>query len=130
MRILEIGAGTGGATLPILQALKSNGGHLFQHYTFTDISSGFFPKAEDTFADWKGLMTFRILNIEGTPEKQGFIPGDYDLIIAANVLHATTYIERSMKNVRSLLKPGGRLHLLESTRPAVHRSFIFGTLPG
>lgn len=130
MRILEIGGGTGGTTLPVLQVLSSNGKRFFQHYTFTDISAGFFPKAEETFAEWKGYMTFKTLNIEDSPVDQGFNTERYDLIIAANVLHATTYIDRTMKNVRSLLRPGGKLHLLESTRPTVHRSFIFGALPG
>ncbi|KAH8691225.1 hypothetical protein BGW36DRAFT_438769 [Talaromyces proteolyticus] len=130
LRILEIGGGTGGATLPILQALTQYGTRLFSHYAFTDISAGFFANAEQKLGDWKDLMSFQKLNIEEDPTKQGFEPGNYDLIIAANVLHATTYIEETVKHVRRLLKPGGKLLLLESTRTTVHRSFVFGTLPG
>ncbi|KAI9932546.1 hypothetical protein MW887_008788 [Aspergillus wentii] len=130
LRILEIGAGTGGTTLPILQALSVPGGSLFEHYCFTDVSSGFFPNAKDKFASWIDRMSFDKLNIEDHPRNQGFEPGSYDLVIAANVLHATTYIDSTAKHVRSLLKPGGKLLLLESTRPTVHRSFFLGTLPG
>ncbi|RJE19312.1 polyketide synthase [Aspergillus sclerotialis] len=130
LRILEIGAGTGSATLPILDALTGGKRNLFQHYTFTDISSGFFPKAMEKFSKWKDSMTFQALNIEEAPETQNFDLESYDLIIAANVLHATAQIKRTMSHVRSLLKPGGSLLLIESTKPTTYRSFIFGTLPG
>ncbi|KAL4920610.1 hypothetical protein BDW62DRAFT_215871 [Aspergillus aurantiobrunneus] len=129
-RILEVGAGTGGATLPIIESLSTAKKRLFQHYDFTDISCGFFPKAREKFAQWKECMGFQTLNIEKHPEDQGFEPGTYDLMIAANVLHATSRIDRTMKHVRSLLQPGGSLLLIESTQPTAYRSFIFGTLPG
>jgi acyl transferase domain-containing protein len=85
--ILEIGAGTGGSTLPILQIL---GGHQgtsprFSSYTFTDISAGVFEKAADKFKDWGSCLTFQKLNIEEDPEKQGFGLGTFDVIIAVNV---------------------------------------------
>lgn len=41
MRVLEIGAGTGGCTKSILPGI----GDSFAHYTYTDISTGFFMKA-------------------------------------------------------------------------------------
>ncbi|RJE26768.1 polyketide synthase [Aspergillus sclerotialis] len=129
-RILEIGAGTGGTTLVILQALEDPNRRLFHSYTFTDISSGFFPAAEEKFAAWKNVMKFRALNIEQAPDDQGFEPESYDLIIAANVLHATTYMNQTLEHVRRLLNPEGKLCLLESTRPTIQRSFVFGTLPG
>ena len=130
MRVLEIGAGTGGATLPILKAMTASGRLLCEHYCFTDVSAGFFPNAEQKLAEWKDMISFRKLNIEDSPADQGFEPASYDLVIAANVLHATKYADKTARNVRSLLKPGGKLVLLERTRPTIHRSFIFGTLPG
>jgi hypothetical protein len=44
--ILEIGGGTGGCTVPALQALtvEEDGIPRFAHYNFTDISSGFFER--------------------------------------------------------------------------------------
>lgn len=130
LRILEIGAGTGGATIHMLKALGNPDRPMFQQYTFTDISAGFFPKAKETFADWSRVMEYRTLNIEDPPEDQGFKTASYDLIIAANVLHATTHIQQTLRHVRRLLRPGGKLHLLESTRPSIPRSFVYGTLPG
>ncbi|KAE8385188.1 ketoacyl-synt-domain-containing protein [Aspergillus alliaceus] len=130
LRILEIGGGTGCATLPILEALSRSERDLFSHYRFTDVSSGFFANAHKKLEQWKELIQYQKLDIEQDPAQQGFQPSDYDLVVAANVLHATTNIEKTVQHVRQLLKEGGKLLLLESTRPTVHRSFIFGSLPG
>lgn len=132
MHILEIGAGTGGTTLPILQALGepgATGQTLFDSYVFTDVSAGFFEKSKIKLQAWKQVLDFQVLNIEASPESQGYTEGTYDLIIAANVLHATVNMSKTMTNVRSLLKPGGKLLLLEITSPSI-ASFPFATLPG
>lgn len=132
MNILEIGAGTGGATLPILQTL---GGHeagstpRFGHYTYTDISPGFFEKAKTKFDSWGHLMTYQVLDVSTDPIEQGFKLGTYDVVVACNVLHATSDINQTMANIRALMKPGGKIMLIEETcsRP---RHFPFALLPG
>jgi NADPH:quinone reductase-like Zn-dependent oxidoreductase/malonyl CoA-acyl carrier protein transacylase/ubiquinone/menaquinone biosynthesis C-methylase UbiE len=132
MRILEIGGGTGGITLPILQALGEptvNGNFPLESYAFTDVSAGFFEKSRIKLEAWKQILDFQVLNIEASPASQGFMEGAYDLVIAANVLHATVSMSKTMTNVRSLLKPGGKLLLLEITSPSI-ASFPFATLPG
>lgn len=48
MRIIELGAGTGGATMPILNGL----GQSFASYDFTDISTGFFEAARAEQTQW------------------------------------------------------------------------------
>lgn len=107
MKILEIGGGTAGATLPILNALGGSNGTSprFAKYTFTDISVGFFEKAREKLAPWTPYMNFAKLNIENDPVEQGFEEGGYDIIVASNVLHATRYIGETLANVRRLLKP-------------------------
>lgn len=107
MKILEIGAGTGGATLAVLEALGGQDGTSprFSNYTFTDISTGFFEKAHQKFKSWLPFMTFAKLDIEDDPTNQGFKTGEYDLIIAANVLHATSSMDQTLSNVKRLLKP-------------------------
>lgn len=133
-RVLEIGGGTGGATKDVLEAFSSRAedgsGSLLGHYDFTDVSTGFFPAAKDKFAAWQGLVDFKKLDIEIEPVQQGFTTQSYDLIVAAQVLHATTSLDNTLKNVRKLLKPTGKLVLLESTQDSLDIQLAFGTLPG
>lgn len=132
MNILEIGAGTGGATMPILKSLGGNepgSTPRFGHYTYTDISPGFFEKAKSKFEDWGHLMTYQTLDASTDPVNQGFELGSYDMVIACNVLHATPQINDTMANIRSLLKPGGKIMLIEETA-SKPRHFPFALLPG
>lgn len=134
LRILEIGAGTASTSMPILEALYSNntvsGKARRESYTFTDISTGFFQNAEKKLDKFQESLEFKRLDIEISPQEQGFELGSYDLIIASNVLHATREINKTLKNVRSLLKSNGQLALMEITSPKVHFGIIFGMLPG
>ncbi|RYC63993.1 hypothetical protein CHU98_g2250 [Xylaria longipes] len=130
MNFLEIGAGTGGTTKSIMRALTRNQ-ERFLGYCFTDISPAFFEVARDLFSDHSARMSYKVLNIEKSIEEQGFELGQYDIIIAANVLHATQNIEVTLRNTRQLLKPGGKLLLYECTNPtALNVNLVFGTLPG
>jgi acyl transferase domain-containing protein/2-polyprenyl-3-methyl-5-hydroxy-6-metoxy-1,4-benzoquinol methylase len=132
-KILEIGAGTGGTTTHVLNALgtdDSGVGPLATSYDFTDISSGFFEAAQEKFKDWESLLRYKKLDIEQDPTKQGFENGSYDLIIACQVLHATKNMEHTMTNVRKLLKPGGKLVLFETTKDPQDLLLVFGLLPG
>lgn len=136
MKILEVGAGTGGATSPILDTLMHHGegeagGARFHTYDFTDISPSFFDKAKETFHASANRMNFRTLNIENDPAHQGFDLDQYDLVIGANVLHATKSIDVTLQNCRKLLKPGGKLILYELTGTTkIRTGFGFGLLPG
>ncbi|KAI0538759.1 putative polyketide synthase [Xylaria digitata] len=130
IRILEIGSGTGGATEPILDALSTDNCQRFKHYDFTDISAGFFQPARERYGSWGETMSFSTLDIEKDPEKQGFKLGSYDVIVAAQVLHATKNMKNTMDNVRKLLKDGGKLVLIETTRDTPDVQLVFGAVPG
>ncbi|KFZ23643.1 hypothetical protein V502_01879 [Pseudogymnoascus sp. VKM F-4520 (FW-2644)] len=130
LRILEIGAGTGGLTSRVLSSLTSPGGEqMFASYCYTDISSGFFAPAKMRFSAYKRI-TFAMLDITKDPMQQGFRAGDYDLIIASNVLHATPSLAQTLGNVRQLLHPQGKLILEEGLPTTNFVGLIFGILPG
>ncbi|KAL6237472.1 hypothetical protein BDW75DRAFT_238260 [Aspergillus navahoensis] len=131
-RILEIGAGTGGLTRYILPKIGTNqtGGPLAELYHFTDISPAFFGAARDEFTPWSDIMLFDKLDIETDPACQGFELESYDIVIAAQVLHATTSISKTIFHVHRLMKPGGTLLLVETTQDQVDSQFVFGLLPG
>ncbi|KAF2105024.1 hypothetical protein NA57DRAFT_71219 [Rhizodiscina lignyota] len=131
LSILEIGAGTGGTTFHLLERLRDEDGtSRAGRYVFTDISPGFLAKAQERFAKDAGILEFKTLNIENDPEAQGFQPSSFDLIVAANVLHATKDIQETLSYCLSLLKPGGKLVLSEVTIKRIFSGFIMGTLPG
>ena len=75
-------------------------------------------------------MIFRPLNVENDPLDQGFVEHSYDLIVASLVLYTTKEMDKIMTNVRRLLKPGGRLIMLEFVRDQMWSSLIFEPLPG
>jgi hybrid polyketide synthase / nonribosomal peptide synthetase ACE1 len=126
MKILEIGAGTGGTTRSVLGGI----GHKFSMYHYTDISAGFFDKAQDIFREHANKMKFIKLDIERDTTAQGFEDNSYDLIVASNVLHATRILKNTMNNVRRLLRPGGYLLLMEITGCSLRNQFIMSGLPG
>jgi len=85
MRILEIGAGTGGATSALLGNLVSSyGERMYATYTYTDISAGFFVAAKERFKDYSNIE-YAVLDITKDPIEQGFEAESYDLVLAANV---------------------------------------------
>ncbi|KAL7915129.1 putative polyketide synthase [Trichoderma velutinum] len=136
-RILEVGAGTGGMTGHVLSLLQQReertGGSSFANYTYTDISPMFFERAGDRWPHLKaqGRLTFKTFNLDKPIEDQGFQTGSYDIVVAASVLHATPYLEATVRNVRRALKPGGRLILLEVINPDdIATNFMAGLVPG
>ena len=102
-------------------------------YTFTDISSSFFENAAETFSLWNDHMVFKVCNAEKNPVAQGFAEGTYDVVIASLVVHATAELDKTMRNLRKLLKPGGFVVIGEGSSDSPLQSgagFIFGALPG
>ncbi|KAJ5624593.1 hypothetical protein N7510_000902 [Penicillium lagena] len=125
--ILEIGAGTGGATRNIFDKL----GRAFRSYTYTDISTGFFGKAREEFRAYADRMVFSTLDITKDPTTQGYKEASYDVVVASNVLHATAPLVETLKNARRLLKPGGYLVVLEIVmQDAMAEGLTMGGLPG
>ncbi|KAL4795380.1 acyl transferase domain-containing protein [Aspergillus venezuelensis] len=130
LRVLEIGAGTGGLTAKILQQLQSEfGERLYFQYTLTDVSSGFFVAAQERFKEYFG-MEYKVLDISKDPVAQGFKQGEYDLIIASNVLHATPILHETLRNVRTLLSDHGRLFLQELSPVTSSMVYIMGLFVG
>lgn len=132
LKILALGASAGGATFSILEALSGGGNAApnFTKYDFTDPYPTPFENATAMLSRWSSLITFRKLDIECDPIQQGYRPSSYDLIVAANEVHTIGWTENALKNVRSLLKPGGTLILIEITLETIVASLTFGTLPG
>jgi acyl transferase domain-containing protein/phospholipid N-methyltransferase len=130
MRILEIGAGSGATTIHLLRALTRDDGIQFDKYSYTDISPLFFVQARGDFAEWDEYIDYKVLDVDRDPLDQGFKAGDYDIVVCTNVLHATKVMDAAMKNIRKLVKPGGKLMLIEITRFTAALQLVFGCLSG
>lgn len=125
LRILEVGAGTGATTSRVLSLL----GGRDVDYVFTDLSGHFLRRAEEKFRDEPSLQ-YRVLDLETDPREQGFEPGQFDLIIAVNVIHATAELARTLDHLSQCLADGGMLLLREVTRPQAWLDLTFGLTPG
>ena len=125
VRVLEIGGGTGGLTRHLLPQLPTER----STYVFTDVSPLFLRAAKERFDDAPFLQT-ELLDISQPPEEQGFEPGSFDLIVAANVLHATPRLLTTLTHVRRLLKPNGWLLLLEGANPPLWGDMVFTLIDG
>lgn len=123
VRVFEMGGGTGVATtslLPVLPAARTR-------YMFTDIGSYFVSKARQKFSQYP-FVDFSTLNVDVSPQEQGFGSHCYDIIIAVNMLHVTRNMDTSLKHARSLLAPGGLLLIWEITRCAPDFDVTYGLL--
>ena len=126
LRVIEVGAGTGATTEIVFAELAAKK----LEYTYTDISAGFFAEAERNFAGNGINIEYRPLDIESDPRPQGFEDGAYDIVVAANVLHATQNLLETLTNCRKMLAPGGVLIALESLRGRAWQDLTFGFLDG
>jgi acyl transferase domain-containing protein/NADPH:quinone reductase-like Zn-dependent oxidoreductase/thioesterase domain-containing protein/SAM-dependent methyltransferase/acyl carrier protein len=126
LRVLEVGAGTAALTralLPVLPADRTD-------YLFTDISPAFLAAARRRLGDypWVDYHTF---DIEQDPAGQGIAPGSFDVVVAADVLHATADLRRTLSHLRACLTDGGLLVFLEPVaRDVVRDNIVFGLLKG
>lgn len=128
VRLLEIGAGTGGTSAFVLAALADCGEEIV--YDYTDISPSFANHGSRTFGAKYPFLRTRTLDIEKHLAPQGFEPASYDVLLAANVLHATTDMRATMTRVRELARAGATLVLNEGTREQDFATLTFGLTPG
>ncbi|KAL8660772.1 MAG: hypothetical protein Q9202_006239 [Teloschistes flavicans] len=95
LKILEAGAGTGGVTKVVLQALTpldqcETGTPRFSHYTFTDISAYFIECFREIFRGNEHRAAFKIFDVEQDPADQDMEIESYDFVFAANDFRQTT----------------------------------------
>jgi ubiquinone/menaquinone biosynthesis C-methylase UbiE/acyl carrier protein len=119
LRILEIGGGTGTGTTELLPMLPSQR----TKYTFTDVGSFFLNTAKKKFSEYP-FVEYKLLDIERSPQEQGYSNYNFDVILAFQVLHVSSNIGETLDRLRSLLAPGGLLLFWETTQPRLEFEFI------
>ncbi len=129
LRILEIGAGTGGTSSIVLPALQPWRRQIAE-YCYTDISKAFLMYAKKTYGAANPFLTYQVWNVEQPPQAQGLELGGYDIVIAANVLHATSSIRRTLAHAAALLRRGGIVVMNEISDRSLFAHLTFGLLKG
>lgn len=124
LRVLEVGAGTGGTTVQVLDALASTA----CEYWFTDVGASFVARAREEFSTYD-FLRFGVFDLEA-PNHSPVAAGSCDVVIAANVLHATRDIRASVSRAAAQLKPGGWLALVEGTAAQSWVDLTFGLTDG
>jgi acyl transferase domain-containing protein/acyl-CoA synthetase (AMP-forming)/AMP-acid ligase II/acyl carrier protein/ubiquinone/menaquinone biosynthesis C-methylase UbiE len=128
VRIIEAGAGTGGTSVTVFAKLKPYADHI--EYCYTDISKAFLLFAEDKYGPDYPYLTYQIWNVEKPLAEQGIEAGAYDLVIGANVLHATSNIRETVHNAKAALKTNGILIVNEIVQKNIVETMTFGLLDG
>ena len=126
-RVLEIGAGTGGTTSEVAPRLAGFAG---LEYVYTDISIAFTKAGKRRFAEVLPGLVCRTLDIGQDPAGQDVALAGCDVVLGANVVHATPDLVRSLSHACALLKPGGVLVLYELTALHDFGTMTFGLLDG
>lgn len=127
IRILEIGAGTGGTSEKVLKEINRFSDRV--SYYYTDVSIHFLQHASKQFANYSHFVRYQILDIEKNKETQA-LEQSFDLIIATNVIHATKNISNTLENIRNLLKAEGKLLLNETVEKSLYLTLTFGLVDG
>ncbi|RCJ16570.1 hypothetical protein A6S26_33175 [Nostoc sp. ATCC 43529] len=128
VRILEVGAGTGGTTTTLLKSIAQFGSHI--SYTITDISPKLVNLGSSRFSDDYPFTQYQVFDVEKDVIAQGFQVGYYDIILATNVLHATQNIRLTLSNLKRLLKTNGLLVINELTQVWDFATLTFGLTSG
>lgn len=126
IRILEIGAGNGLLTDTLIKGLdKTN-----IEYLFTDVSHTFVRNAQKRYSGAAhNFMKFQTFDISKSPADQDIPLYTYDLVIGLNVVHATPDLQKTLSNLRSVLRPGGLCGIVETVQSERWDSIIWGLTP-
>ncbi len=121
LRVLEIGAGTGSATATVLPLLPAGR----TEYVFSDVSPIFLGHGKKKFGTYP-FIRYELIDVEREPTDYE----SYDVVIAANVLHATADLRKSLRHIARMVKRDGSLVLLEVTQRDRWVDLVFGLTDG
>lgn len=121
LRILELGAGTGSTARVILPMVAD----YVEEYCFSDASEAFMTSASQEFSPYP-FMRYQKIDATHIPPDIG----NFDVIIAANVMHAVTPLGNALQGAAAVLKDNGLLLLNETVYRHDLLTIIFGIIEG
>ena len=124
--ILELGAGIGATTRQLLPRINAN----CLRYDYTDLSRAFLAYGRNNFFENYSFMAFSLFDINFPFDQQNKQIEQYDIILAADVLHNAHDICAMLSDLYQLIKPGGHLVINETTPKSNYSTLIYGLTPG
>lgn len=109
MHILEFSADSSTATATILQEVGSK----FASYTVSTPTSTSDSSEGSGFSASSNKISHKPSDLANDLLAQGFSKGAYDVVVTSLTLHKQADLGRTLRSLRSLLKPGGYLLVLE-----------------
>ncbi|KAK9803997.1 hypothetical protein WJX72_011444 [[Myrmecia] bisecta] len=128
VRLVEVGSGSGGTSVVVMEALLPFSDSV--EFIYTDISAQLVGYGRKTYGARYPFAAFQLLDVERDVELQRCVPGSFDIVFATNVLHATRIMANTMQNCKSLLRKGGLLIANELTTKTDFLTLTFGLTDG
>ncbi len=128
MKVLDLAAGTGDLTCLIAPLVKESG-----HITVSDINNNMLMEAKHRLID-KGIVG-NIDIIQANAESLPFADNSFDRVIMGFGLRNVTHKDRALKSIYRVLRPGGRMIILEFSHPTnplfsrIYDAYSFHILP-
>ncbi len=127
LSILEAGGGSGDLTWLLAHVLRGES----VRYTFSDIGQVFVNDAKVRAAQLDcDFMDFHVFDISKDPVSQGLGDNRFDLVLAMNVVHATSNLDATLEHLHRVLAPGGLLGMIEFIKSPRWEHFIWGLAQG
>ena len=130
LRILEIG---GRGVFPIADAIYDGQYESFVRgweYLVVDSPVHLGRNSSSARGRSREHITIKELDMNKSPELQGFELNSFDLIIVPHIERLTGELLGKLHNFRSLLAPSGQIAMLELVKPSLHRQLVSRCLSG
>ena len=126
LRLLEVGAGGGRLTWAAGEALRGRDAD----YQATDVSRLFTEHLAAEAARRDIAVRAGAADITRDLAAQGYPAGGFDVVLGLDVVHVVPDVPAALANLRTMLRPGGLLVLIETTTQDRWLSMIWGLSPG
>ncbi len=115
IRVLDVGCGTGVFAARMREALP--GAQVWG----VDLVSGMLTKGTER---WRHHAT-NVQPVQGDSERLPFAEGSFDFVTCANSFHHYPHQDRAVAELHRVLRPGGRLLLIDGYRDGLWGWFIY-----